>query len=237
MRGRIKRPVEFSAGWRLTLEREDPVPPLREIFGDRGRPVEVEIGHGHGAYIVAAAAARPEADFLGVEWAKARHLYAAERAARRGLANARFLRRDALDLVEVHLAPGSIRAFHVYFPDPYWKRKQFGRRLITPRFVAALAAALEPGGRVLLKTDVAPRFDDMIGVFRAEPRLVECAWDPRAALEPEVESNFERKAREAGRPVARAAFERALCADAAHSAAPSAHLAPAPADRPDPGGT
>lgn len=207
VRGRTHHPHAFSARWRLELEREDPVPTFREIFGD-DRPVEVEIGHGHGTFLIAASAARPDRNFLGVEWSRGRHLYTGERVAKRDLGNVRLLRRDAGELLSEQLAPSSVSTIHLYYPDPYWKRKQFGRRLVTKSFVRSVADVLEAGGRLLLKSDVPERFSDMVALFTAEPRLGEGPWEELAADQPDAVSNFERKAVEAGRPLGRAAFVR-----------------------------
>jgi len=207
VRGRIRHPHEFSAPWRIEVDRDQPVPSLADTFGN-DRPIEIEIGHGHGTFLLAVAEARPLCNFLGVEWAKGRHFYAAERVAKRALPNVRLLRRDAAELLEKQIPAGTISAIHLYYPDPYWKRKQFGRRLVTASFVATVADVLAVGGRLLLKSDVPDRFDAMLELFAAEPRFRPRPWGEIAGGEPDAVSNFELKAVEAGHPLNRAAFER-----------------------------
>lgn len=207
VRGRIRHPHEFSAPWRIEVDREQSVPTLADVFGN-DRPIEIEIGHGHGTFLLAVAEARPSVNFLGVEWAKGRHFYAAERVAKRELPNVRLLRRDAAELLSKQIPAGSVSTIHLYYPDPYWKRKQFGRRLVTAPFVSSVADVLAVGGRLLLKSDVPDRFEAMSALFGSEPRFRSREWDEIAGDEPEAVSNFELKAVEAGHTLGRAAFER-----------------------------
>ena len=136
------------------LLNEDPrnFPPLREIFGNKN-PVEIEIGCGKAKFLIARAIERPEINFLAVDvvwkWMK----YGVERSTKREIANIRFAKMDARQLVRYGLAPESVSMFHIYFPDPWPKRRHRKRRLITGEFLGLLHTRLVPGGLIELATD------------------------------------------------------------------------------------
>jgi tRNA (guanine-N7-)-methyltransferase len=178
------------------------------MFGN-DRRVEVEIGHGKGAFLVEAAAALPNTNFVGLEWSNGRHIFAAERMAKRSYANVRLLRCDAVEVFATQVPAASVHAIHIYFPDPYWKRKHLKRRLVTAEFLSTLARALVPGGVVLTKSDVAERFAVTKQTFAASAEFRPIDWEVAAADYPQVVSNFERKAQIAGRHVECAAYSRA----------------------------
>jgi tRNA (guanine-N7-)-methyltransferase len=174
------------------------------VFGTDG-PVEIEIGSGKGTFLVEAATARPDHRFLSIEWAAAYAEHLRDRIRRRGLANVRVARADAARFLADHVAPGSVRVLHVYFPDPWPKKRHHKRRLLQPEFVALAADALEPGGELRFVSDHAEYFDEAMAALAAEPRLEE-------APVPEAEmtdlTNYERKYRAEGRPIHRARFVR-----------------------------
>ena len=153
---------------------------LAAVFGNR-RPVEVEIGTGKGGFLLARAAARPELNFLGIDWAAAYCRYAADRFRRAGLTNVRMLRADAAYFFRTCLADGSIWRLHVYFPDPWPKRKHRRRRLIQPSFLAEVRRVLQSGGEFLVVTDHRDYFEQILRVTSGTcgfaripfPRLIE----------------------------------------------------------------
>ncbi len=122
-----------------------PFDPADAVF-DRRAPLEVEIGSGKARFLVASARACPAHDFLGIERSLSYYRLCRERVDRASLSNARVLRADGRIFVETALAPASVRAFHVYFPDPWPKKKQKKRRLLDGIFLELLASRLEPGG-------------------------------------------------------------------------------------------
>ncbi|HEY8503017.1 MAG TPA: tRNA (guanosine(46)-N7)-methyltransferase TrmB [Gemmataceae bacterium] len=115
------------------------------LFGN-DRPVEVEVGFGKGTFLVHAAQARPETNFFGIEIERKYYYYAASRAARRNLRNVRVCCADAKVFLRDHVADGSVEVVHVYFPDPWWKRRHWKRRLFTPDFAATCARILRAAG-------------------------------------------------------------------------------------------
>ena len=169
----------------------------RELFGDE-REIEIEIGCGKGAFLVAAARAHRDRIFLGIEiqgrWVR----HVRDRLTRAPLDNAHVLRADASLVVRHFVRDASVAAYHVYFPDPWWKRRHAKRRLLTAEFAGELHRTLAPNGVVWLATDVADRFEWMLEAFAAHRFTIE-RLAARAPGWPET--NFETKYRREGRPL------------------------------------
>ena len=125
------------------------------------QPFEVELGCGDSTVIAELARRQPGHNFLGVERLAGRIRKLDRKGRRLGLTNLRGLRLEATYCLEYLLPPGSVSVLHVYFPDPWPKRKHWPRRLVNKRFPALAAQALEPGGRVYLRTDDAPYHQQM----------------------------------------------------------------------------
>jgi tRNA (guanine-N7-)-methyltransferase len=166
------------------------------LFG-RQAPLEVEIGSGRARFLVAAARANPAHDFLGLERALSYYRVCRERVARAGLANARVLRADGRMFAE-SLKPGSVRAFHVYFPDPWPKKKHRKRRLLDAVTLDLLAERLEPGGTLRIATDYAGYGRVIRSLLETVSALEGLEWD---ALPAPPASSFEVKYRAEGRPI------------------------------------
>ncbi|WP_119154793.1 tRNA (guanosine(46)-N7)-methyltransferase TrmB [Aquabacterium tepidiphilum] len=140
------------------------------VFG-REAPVVLEIGFGMGDATATIAQTLPGTDFLGVEvhtpgvGALLKHI------GERGLTNIRIVQHDAVEVLEHMVPPASLAGVHVFFPDPWHKKKHHKRRLIQPAFVARLAAHLRPGGYLHCATDWQPYAEQMLEVLSAEPAL------------------------------------------------------------------
>ena len=128
-------------------------------------PIEVELGAGDGSFLVAWAAKQPSHNFLGVERLLGRARKVERKIRRANLANVRLLRIEARYFLEYLLAPSSIMALHIYFPDPWPKRKHWRHRLINDQFADVAAKVVQPGGIVYLRTDDANYFAQMSDVF------------------------------------------------------------------------
>ncbi len=152
---------------------------LAATFG-RSAPCIVEIGFGMGDATAQVAAAMPEHDFIGIEvhtpgvGALLKHL------AERGLTNLRIVQHDAVEVLAHMVPPASLAGIHVWFPDPWHKKRHHKRRLIQPAFVQRLVQHLAPGGYLHCATDWQPYAEQMLAVLSAEPGLVNTA----AAAEP-----------------------------------------------------
>ena len=138
--------------------------PLEKIFNS-DQPLEVEIGAGDGSFLVAYAKAHPELNLIGLERLLGRLRKIDRKARRAGQQNIRLLRLEASYFVQYMLPPGSVNAFHIYFPDPWPKRRHWKNRLIEDTFTRSLQQALRPGGIVYLRTDDQPYFTQMLEVF------------------------------------------------------------------------
>ncbi len=173
---------------------------LAAIFGNNG-PVEVEIGTGKGTFLLARASARPEMNFLGVEWARAYAIYAADRFRRAGLTNIRMIRCDAGYLFKACLSAKSIWRVHIYFPDPWPKRKHHHRRLIQRVFVEEVRRVLKPGGQLVIVTDHREYFEHIQRVVAQVPGFAQAPMPQMSDRHGEVVgTNFERKYIAQGRP-------------------------------------
>ncbi|MFA6133278.1 MAG: tRNA (guanosine(46)-N7)-methyltransferase TrmB [Phycisphaerae bacterium] len=179
---------------------------LAAMFGN-DHPVEIEIGTGKGTFLAARAAARPEINFLGIEWARAYCLYAADRFRRAGLANVRMLHTDAGEFFPASLADESLLRIHVYFPDPWPKRRHHRRRLIQPPFLAQARRTLRIGGQLVVVTDHLDYFFQMQRVLLEAPGFVSVPMPKMSDRDGElVGTNFERKYIAQGRPFYSAAL-------------------------------
>jgi len=169
-----------------------------ELFG-RSVPVDLEIGSGKGKFLFEMATAWPDRDFLAVERAGKYHQLCCDRAARRGIENARLLRTTAEDLLFRLLRDASLATVYVLFPDPWPKKRHHKRRLIKPEIVAAMHRVLAPGGRLLVKTD----HEDYSEVISEVMRDAEgfSTLDAREAFAGLPETGFEQKYRHQGRPI------------------------------------
>ena len=180
-----------------------------ELFGN-DHPVEVEIGTGKAAFLLRRAQARPELNFLGIEWANEFFRFAADRMRRWGLTNVRMVRTDASHFIRGQCPRGSLRVLHVYHPDPWPKKRHHKRRLFQQPFVDAAADCLIPSGRLAVQTDHAEYFEIIRGLLLNHPRLKEIPFDQLdfAVETGDLATNFEIKYRREGREFYRMVVER-----------------------------
>lgn len=128
------------------------------------QPLEVELGSGDGSFLAHHAAEHPERNFIGVERLKGRIYKLDKLGVRMGLENLRLMRIEIGYFVQYLLPPGSVRAFHIYFPDPWPKKRHHKNRLFQDAFMPHAAAALAPGGVIYLRTDNLEYFEQMLEV-------------------------------------------------------------------------
>ncbi|HWB58130.1 MAG TPA: tRNA (guanosine(46)-N7)-methyltransferase TrmB, partial [Chthoniobacteraceae bacterium] len=149
--------------------------PLDAMFG-REAPVQIDLGCGEGAFLVAMAKAHPECNFIGIERLVGRVRKACKRSARAGLRNVRVMCIESLYTVSKLISPESIAVIHVMFPDPWPKRKHRRRRLVNSGFLDAVRAALPAGGELRLTTDDADYFEQMKRVASAHEGFAVIPW-------------------------------------------------------------
>jgi tRNA (guanine-N7-)-methyltransferase len=176
------------------------------LFG-RKAPLEIELGTGKARFLIEAARRQPAHDFLGIERALSYYRFSRERLARSGLGNARVLRADGRLFVTTSIAPASVHAFHVYFPDPWPKKRQRKRRLLDAVFLDVLASRLVPGGLLRIATDHPGYAGELAVLLQTVRELEEAGWDSMPAPPP---THYEIKYREEGRPIRRFLLRRRL---------------------------
>ncbi len=146
----------------------------QSVFG-RNAPLLLEIGFGMGDATAAVAQALPDHDLLGCEVHEAGVGALLKLVGERGLANVRILRHDAVEVLREMIAPASLAGVHIWFPDPWHKKRHHKRRLVQPPLAALLASRLAPGGYLHCATDWQPYAEQMLAVLSAEPLLLNAA--------------------------------------------------------------
>ena len=141
------------------------------VFG-RQAPVVLEIGFGMGDATASVAQQLADIDFLGVEVHPPGVGALLRQIGERGLTNLRIVQHDAVEVLREMVPAGALAGIHLFFPDPWHKKRHHKRRLIQPPFVATLVQHLAPGGYLHCATDWEPYAQQMLAVLSAEPLLV-----------------------------------------------------------------
>jgi tRNA (guanine-N7-)-methyltransferase len=175
------------------------------LFGRAGK-VQIEIGSGKGTFLVHQAAAFGDVNFVGIEWSAEYFRLAADRIARHNLSNVRMIRTDAAVFLRRHVSDAVIEMFHVYFPDPWPKRRHHKRRFFNRDNLEQMLRCLEPGGLINFATDHADYYEQVQELARwaGEEGRAECVPFVRPAGAREGEwtgTNYERKYLKEGRAI------------------------------------
>jgi tRNA (guanine-N7-)-methyltransferase len=171
-----------------------------EIFGN-DHPVELEIGCGKGTFLLHQAVARPDTNFFGIEWARWYWRYASDRLRRHNCLNSRMVRAEANFFLTEFISDATISVVHIYFPDPWPKKRHNKRRLIQPKFMPLVQRILTPGGRLQVVTDHQDYAEQIESVVKESPLKIVDYNRPGSAAEGEfVGTNFEHKYKHEGRP-------------------------------------
>ena len=189
--------VVTPASWTHVLD-------LGQIFG-AGKRIEVDVGSGKGRFVVSRAKAHPETHFLGIERSRSRVRKLDKRIIREKLPNVRLLCLEASYVIRYLLPPRSISVFHIFFPDPWPKRRHHRRRLFSESFTDSLFRTLEDGGQVNLATDHLDYLEQIRRWFRKYPGFAEV----RAFVPVEEErTNFEILFMAKNTPIGRSSFRK-----------------------------
>ena len=177
------------------------------LFGNE-HPVEIEVGFGKGLFLLNAGASRPDINFFGIEIERKCQLFTATRLVQRQIPNVKIACGDARLLLRDRVPPASVQALHVYFPDPWWKKRHHKRRLFTPDFAVLVGRVLRVGGHFYVVTDVEEYFGIMMMVVNDSSLFEPLPPPAPTAAQDDLDylTNFERKFRKEGRPIYRAAF-------------------------------
>jgi tRNA (guanine-N7-)-methyltransferase len=173
------------------------------IFGCSGS-VHIEVGSGKGAFLLNQAKAQQDLNFLAIEWASKYYRYAVDRIGRWGLTNVRLIRTDAVDFITRFVPADSIECFHIYFPDPWPKKRHHKRRFINSANLTQLMRCLKKGGAIKIATDHAEYFQQIQSVLSEQGDKLEKIdfLTPNGANDGEwVGTNFERKYIKEQRPI------------------------------------
>jgi tRNA (guanine-N7-)-methyltransferase len=175
---------------------------LAELFR-KSQPLEVELGCGDASFLAEYARRHPERNFIGVERLLGRIRKLDRKGQRAGLTNLRGVQIESSYFLHCLLPPHLASALHIYFPDPWPKKRHHKNRLINESFPQLAQAALAPGGRVYLRTDDEDYFAQMIGVFGAGKEFERIETPPELV---ELLTDFEREFRARGIQTLRAAY-------------------------------
>lgn len=180
---------------------------LPAVFG-REAPTILEIGFGMGETTERIALATPERNFLGVEVFNAGVGAMLKRIESSALNNVRIIQHDAVEVLRDMIAPNNLAGVHIYFPDPWPKKRHHKRRLIQPPFVQLLASRIQPGGYVHCATDWEHYAEQMLEVLSAESQLSNTSdgYSPRPPWRPQTK--FETRGLRLGHGVWDLIFQR-----------------------------
>jgi tRNA (guanine-N7-)-methyltransferase len=180
---------------------------FRQLFG-RNAPVVAEVGFGMGETTARIAAENPRVDYLAIEVHAPGVGSLLRQVEERGLTNVRIVQHDAVEVLRDMVPPDSLAGLHVFFPDPWPKKRHHKRRLIQAPFAALVATRLRPGGYIHVATDWQEYAEHVLAVLSATPGLRNTAREfaPRPPTRPETK--FERRGLKLGHGVWDVVFER-----------------------------
>jgi tRNA (guanine-N7-)-methyltransferase len=159
-------------------------------------PLHIEVGTGKATFLVSQAKAQPGVNFLGIERAKKFYRYAVDRIGRSGLTNVRIVRTDAAAFLADFVPDGCVDCFHIYFPDPWPKRRHHKRRFLNEVNLQQLLRCLKPAGWLRIATDDGDYFDQIQQLIAVQGERLEAIEFLPAAGAQEGEltgTNYERK--------------------------------------------
>lgn len=207
---KIDPALDLSGHFRLAEELPERFDPAA-LFS-RQAPLEVEVGSGKGLFLASASGERPEHNFLGIEVAQKYAKFAAARLVRLQRTNALMVAGDALALFRDWVPDGSLAAVHVYFPDPWWKKRHRRRRVLNEVFLRDVERTLVAGGSLHFWTDVEEYYQSTLELIAEVTTLRgPLAVEPRPAEHDlDYHTHFERRTRLNEQPVYRSEFRKLL---------------------------
>ena len=211
-RSPVKRPppsVDLSG----VLREFDDLPNLlssQSLFGN-DHPLEVEVGSGKGLFMATSSVANTDHNYLGVEIIAKYAAHSAGRLVRAGAENAIMISGNAEPLFGNRIEPAGLEAVHVYFPDPWWKKRHRKRRVLNESSIPNYSRALRVGGRLHFWTDVLDYFEqtiEMIAELAPELGIPIPEQEVEATHELDYRTHFERRSRQHQIPVYRVCYQK-----------------------------
>jgi tRNA (guanine-N7-)-methyltransferase len=181
------------------------------IFG-RDAPLQIEVGSGKGLFMRSAAAAAPESNFLGIEIVEKYAKFSAAALLKRNLTNAAMVAGDCLRIFSELLPENSLQAVHVYFPDPWWKKRHRKRRVMNEAFLKNVERTLMPGRSLHFWTDVEEYFTTTLELIKSCTTLFGPLEVPEKPPEHDLDyrTHFERRMRQHEEAVYRSEFKKRI---------------------------
>lgn len=189
------------------LPYRDKVLDYADTFG-RQAPTILEIGFGMGETTQKIAQLRADENFLGVEVFNAGVGALLKRIEESGVSNIRIIQHDAVEVVQNMIAPDSLAGVHIYFPDPWPKKRHHKRRLVRPDFIALLASRIKPGGYIHCATDWEDYAIQMLEVLSGESKLKNTATDYASKPDYRPQTKFETRGLRLGHGIRDLVFTR-----------------------------
>ena len=179
----------------------------KDVFGN-DRLVEIEVGSGKGRFLKESAQRNPEVNYVGIERASKYFEKSCERLAKHDITTARLVYCDAPYFLSRHVADQSVSAFHIYFPDPWPKKRHRKRRIFNNSiWISELVRTLNnKSGKIYIATDYKTYFWEIQELFDCHPDFEYC---PKKSTETNyIQTSFEIKYREQGHPIYRAVYAK-----------------------------
>lgn len=200
-----KRVLKDYKNVSLKIEDEEYILDFEKLFG-RKAPIHIEIGSGKGTFVLSEAKARQDCNFLGIEWANKYYKLAVDRIGRWGLTNVRIIRTDVAGFLPGHVPDKSISCFHIYFPDPWPKKRHHKRRFICGANMDEMIRCLKKDGIINIATDHAGYFEQIKEAVEAQVSLgrmqiVDFIRGAGAQGDEVVGTNYERKYIKESKPI------------------------------------
>lgn len=180
------------------------------LFGN-SRPVEVEFGCGKGRFIIRSAQENPEINYFGIEKSSKFFHLLKKRVSKSGLQNIRLIKWEASYFTKKYIPKCSVQTYHIYFPDPWPKKRHHKRRLVSVDFLESLTSSLKSKGCIYFATDYLDYFNNMVNLANACEILKEiyCHILRSSEANPEeAVTHYERKYLLQGRTIYKAAYQK-----------------------------